>query len=136
MEEEKYEEMIENDIISAILVFQEMSIPNRIKAVLYILDNLDVCGENMGCLLKDNIGAELLMLIRAANKGWSKNVEKFKSQGLESSEANISANNQLIEDAAEMYYKKYPNERPVDIITEDIIAEEEVKVKNFYRLLT
>lgn len=120
MKEDKYGELIEGDAISAILMFQEMSVPNRIKAVLYVLDNLDVNHPNYKLVLTDNF-KELLKLIRQENKNWTD-----------------GGDDKLIEDVAEIWYQKYPEERPVEEIpVEEIpVEEEEIKVKNFYRLLT
>lgn len=133
MKEEKYEEFIENDIIGAILMFQEMSVPNRIKAVLYILDNISCMDGNVRTLLKDNVGKDILLAIRTANKDWSPS----DFEGETSAEREELANQKLIKEASELYYKKYPAERPTELEVEEIKEEvEEKELKNFYRLLT
>lgn len=124
MKEEQYKDFIEDDIVGAIIMFQQMSVPNRIKAVLYLLDNIDVQAKNVRNLLKDNVGKELLMMIRTANK------EHYDGK----------SDDGVIAAASELYYEKYPDERPTELeaveINEEIEELEKEKVKNFYRLLT
>jgi hypothetical protein len=109
--------LLKDDAIGAVLLYQEMTVKDRVDALWYIVDNV---GNNNKCdeiVIKDNF-TPLLECMKEANTLLE------TENGYDEDWVN--------EKAAELYLKRFPEEAEKDELPEEV--KEDIKNK-FYRLL-
>ena len=129
---EKYIEIAETDRITITVIFDAMSIKERMEAVLYMLDNYDNCSMPMVKRFMVDENEQYLRCIKEANRP-SSYEKKEEQKGLTQEELDVI----LIDEAVELYMRKAGITQDVTPIPtpipKSITIEEK---KNFYYLLT
>lgn len=129
---DKYLEIAETDRITITVIFDAMSIKERMEALLYMLDNFDGCSMPMVKRFMGDENEQYLRCIKEVNRP-SNYKQKEEQKGLTQEEKDVI----LIDEAVEFYMRKAgitQDLKPIPTpIPKQITIEEK---KNFYYLLT
>ena len=111
------ENLVGEDVVGAILAYEEMTVRDRVEALWYLIDHADLNEKCMRMMLTENF-TPMLECMREANK------LQTLGGGYDDDWVN--------DKAAELYLKKFPEEAEKDELPEEIKEE---KKNKFYTLL-